>query len=188
MSFETDLWRFIPARHFTKVTEKRAVRVIVIHDMEAPENSTTAESVAKWFQTPASKPASAHICVDSDSIVQCVRDNNIAHAAPGANHDGIQIELAGYARQTLREWLDDYSVLTLSRGAHAAAQYCLKYNIPVKHLTNAELRAGQKGIVGHAQVTEVYKRSDHTDPGKNFPWTFFMGATHDYHAARKKPR
>lgn len=184
MSFETDLWKVVRARWFTKSTAKRSVRVIVIHDMEAPEGAATAETVARYFASTATK-ASAHVCIDSDSVVQCVMDNDVAYAAPGANHDGIQVELAGYARQTMREWLDDYSVQMLNRAAHVVAQYCLKYNVPVKHLTNAQLAGGDKGIVGHAQVSAVYKKSDHTDPGKNFPWDYFVAAVNAYYIVRK---
>jgi len=119
--------------------------------------------------------ASAHLCVDSDSIVQCVFDNNIAAAAPGVNGDGIHIEQAGYAKQTKAEWMDPYGILMINLSANAAAQYCLKYNVPVKHLSNTELKAGEKGIIGHAQATATYKpNAGHTDPGTGFPWEYFM--------------
>lgn len=173
MPFETDNWPYVPARRQSKVGGKRVIRGICIHDMEAPEKEKTAENVAKYFQSPQAG-GSAHICIDSDSVVQCVWDNNIAHAAPGANHDMIHIELAGYAKQTREEWLDAYSVAMLTLAADVTAQYCLKYDIPVKHLSNEELKNGEKGIVGHYQVTAVYKKSTHTDPGKNFPWDFFV--------------
>lgn len=172
--FETDNWPYVKAKHSTSVANKRGVRLIVIHSMEAAEKGDTAENVAKYFKNTI-RQASAHICVDSDSIVQCVLDNDVAWAAPGANNDGIHIEMAGYAKQTKAEWLDPYSTLVLERTADAAAQYCLKYDIPPTHLSNTELGDKvSKGIVSHAQVTEVFKKSTHTDPGKNFPWEYFM--------------
>ena len=162
--FETDNFPVIKARFFRDVIEKRQPRVIVIHSMEAPEKGDTAENVARFFQNPGKKDngqdrqVSAHLCIDNNSIVQCVFDNDVAFAAPGANHDGIHLELAGFAMQTKSQWLDPFSTLVLENAANAAAQYCLKYNIPVKHLSNAELKSGQKGIVGHAQVSEVFKK------------------------------
>ncbi|HEX9944258.1 MAG TPA: N-acetylmuramoyl-L-alanine amidase [Thermoanaerobaculia bacterium] len=187
--FETDPFPVIRARFFTDVTEKRTVRLIVIHSMEAPEKGNTAENVARFFQNPRDadgKPiqVSAHLCVDNDSIVQCVFDNDIAFAAPGVNHDGIQIELAGFARQTKAEWLDPFGILMLDRAANAAAQYCLKYNLPVQHLTNDELKTGQKGIIGHVQASQVFKKSSHTDPGKGFPWDHFLERVAFHHAKR----
>jgi N-acetyl-anhydromuramyl-L-alanine amidase AmpD len=172
---ETQVWPFIAARWYTRVGASvgRKVRLVVIHDMEFPEKLTAAEDVARYFNTTNTK-ASAHICVDANSIVQCVYDSDVAYAAPGANHDGIQIELAGYGSQTREQWLDTYSVAVLTYAADATSQYCTKYSIPAVHLTNAQLKAGKKGIIGHYQASEVYKKSDHTDPGKNFPWDVFI--------------
>jgi len=189
--FETDRFPVIRARFFTDVTEKRNVRVIVVHSMEAAEKGATAENVAKFFQHPGKKDGkdlkvSAHLCIDNNSIVQCVFDNDIAFAAPGANHDGVHLELAGFAKQTKAQWMDPFSILVLENAANAAAQYCLKYNIPIKHLTNEELGDGQKGIVGHAQVSKVFKRSNHTDPGKGFPWDHFLERVKHHHAERMK--
>jgi N-acetyl-anhydromuramyl-L-alanine amidase AmpD len=172
-TFETDNWPFVAARDFTKVTARRTVRLLVIHDMEFPETLTAAEDVARYFQKP-DKPSSAHVCVDTNSVVQCVKDNNVAFAAPGANHDGIQIELAGYGKQSRADWLDEYSFPMLHLGADVTAQYCLKYSIPPIHLTNQALKLGQAGIIGHYQATQVYAQSDHTDPGAGFPWDVFL--------------
>jgi N-acetyl-anhydromuramyl-L-alanine amidase AmpD len=184
-NYETDKFPVIKAKWFTDITGKRKVRLIVIHTMEAPRTADTAENVARYFQK-GTKKASAHLCIDNDSIVQCVFDNDIAYAAPGANSDGIQLELAGFANQTKADWADAYNILLLENAANAAAQYCLKYDIPRKHLTNDELKNGEKGIIGHYQATEVYKISTHTDPGKNFPWDFFIERVEFHYKARKE--
>src|SRR6266571_8384228 len=100
IEFETDKWPFVQAKSSRAVPDgKRHVRLIVIHSMEAPEKGDTAEEIAKFFQNPP-KPASAHLCIDNHSIVQCVLDNHIACRVPAASHNAIQLELAGYARQT----------------------------------------------------------------------------------------
>lgn len=185
MAYETDEWPFTKARHFKDLpTGERTVRVLVIHAMEAPEGEQTAENVARYFATTQTV-ASAHVNVDSNSVVQSVKDSDIAYAAPGANHDGIQIELAGYARQTKKEWLDEFGVRMLNRAADVAAQYCLKYGVPPVQLTDEQLRAGHRGIVGHVQVSNVYKKSTHTDPGPNFPWTYFLCAVRVFMDLRK---
>jgi len=175
----TDLaqWPLIQARWFTKWPGnlKRSVRVIVIHDMEYAERDDAAEIIAHDFATRDEKSkASAHICVDNNSIVRCVKDSDVAFAAPGCNTDGIQIELAGFGKQTRTQWLDDYSEKLLALGADATAQYCLKYKLPPIHLTNEQLASAGRGIVGHYQVSQVYKKSDHIDPGVGFPWDYFI--------------
>jgi N-acetyl-anhydromuramyl-L-alanine amidase AmpD len=179
--FDLDTFPFVKARHFRATGGRRPVRVIVIHSMEAPEKGDTAENVARFFNT-TDREASAHLCIDSDSTVRCVRDDDVAFAAPGANADGVHVELAGFARQTEREWLDPFGVLMLERAAVATAEYCMKYAIPIQRLSNSELaNKTNRGIVSHAQVSEVFKKSDHTDPGSAFPWDFFLERVSHHH-------
>ena len=111
---------FVESPNVTK-TGGRTIDLIVIHTMEMDEKGDTAEHCALWFKNPAAK-VSAHYCVDADSIVQCVRDQDVAWHAPGANHDGIGIEHAGRAKQTGRDWSDAYSVAMLQRCQHCNGQ------------------------------------------------------------------
>lgn len=162
----------VAARWYTK-GRISTIRLIVIHSMEAPEKGDTAENVARYFSTTGTQ-ASAHICVDNNSAVRCVPDSDTAWAAPGANADGLQLELAGYARQTRADWLDPYSLGVLDQAAIVTADWCRRYNIPPKRLTRDQLKAGYRGITCHVDVSAVYKRSDHTDPGPGFPWDVFL--------------
>lgn len=152
----------------------RKVRLVVIHSMESQEKGDTAESVAAWFARGAAK-TSAHICFDNNSAVRCVDDSDTAWAAPNANADGLHAELAGRARQTRAEWLDDFGKAMLKLVAKQVAAWCKKYNIPVVHLTPKQVAAGKKGICSHADVTEAYPGTgSHWDPGKDFPWDVFL--------------
>ena len=172
--FETDAFPFVQARFFRRIQGRRRVRVIVMHTIESPETNQIAENTANFFRT-TTRRASAHVCVDNDSIVQCVLDNDVAAGAPGVNLDGIHIEQAGRAGQTASQWDDDFSRQMLEMSSNAAAQYCLKYDIPIKHLSDDELRNGAKGIIGHVQATRVFPpNAGHTDPGVNFPWDHFI--------------
>jgi N-acetyl-anhydromuramyl-L-alanine amidase AmpD len=174
VSYETDLWPFIEAKHHgVKRTVK--VRLVVIHTpiwREAPDG---AEGLGRYFHDMEdSRVASATLGVDSDSIVQYVKDSVVAYAAPGANHDGVHIEIVGTHLQTKAQWRDYFSITALALAADATAQYCLKYDLPIVHLTDDQLARGLPGVVGHDQVSRVYKKSTHTDPGPNFPWIRFM--------------
>jgi N-acetyl-anhydromuramyl-L-alanine amidase AmpD len=172
-AYETDFWPYVPAKYYGEVRTGQ-VRLIVIHDAEFPEVLNGARGVAQYFTHPDA-PASAHVSVDNQGVIQSVKDSRVAYGAPGANHDGIQIELVGYQSQTRKQWLDGYSLGVLALGADTAAQYSLKYKLPVQHLSDAQLEQGYAGIVGHDQVSRVYRKSDHTDPGPNFPWNLFVG-------------
>lgn len=163
---------FVQAAKY-RVNPGRPLRLIVIHDMEAPEGPATAENCAQYFAGP-SAGGSAHYCVDQDSIVQCVKEADQAAHAPGANTDGIGIELAGYARFSTDEWLAEPSHSTLALAAQLARDISARTGIPPRWLSDDEVRNGAKGMTTHAAISRIYRQSDHSDPGPNFPADEFM--------------
>lgn len=164
--------QYTPSHYYEGRNE--ALRLIVIHTMEAPEGPQTAENTAAYFASGA-VVASAHACVDQDSVVVCLPPTATAFAAPGANAAGYQIEHAGYASQDGAGWADAESQSMLRLSAAHAREIAVAAGIPLRHLTDDELAAGDAGFVGHDQVSRVYKRSDHWDPGPAFPWDQYMG-------------
>lgn len=151
----------------------RRIDLVVIHTMETPERPGAAEAVAHWFSQPRSE-VSAHYCVDADSIVQCVREVDIAWHARGANGRSIGVELAGFAKQTADRWGDAYSRAMLRRAARLVAEICERHDIPPVWLDADDLRDGRPGITGHAQVSDAFERTDHWDPGPAFPVERFL--------------
>ena len=162
---------FRPSPNITK-TSGRAIDVVVIHTMEIDESPAAAEACAAWFARPEAE-VSAHYCVDADSVVQCVAEQDIAWHARGGNGTSIGIELAGWAGQDGSGWNDPFSIATLERASALAAEVCGRYSIPVQWLRARELRARRRGITGHADVSKAFKRSDHWDPGA-FPVDRFL--------------
>jgi N-acetyl-anhydromuramyl-L-alanine amidase AmpD len=167
---------FIQARNYTPA-DRKTIDLLVIHTMEAPEKPDTAENVARWFAGSTAPQASAHYCIDDDSIVQCVRDKDVAWHAPGANHNGLGFEHAGTARQTAADWKDAYTEKVLALSAKLVAEKCKQYAIPARWLMPADLKAGRRGITGHADCTIAFGGS-HTDPGVNFPRDHYLGLVH----------
>jgi peptidoglycan hydrolase-like protein with peptidoglycan-binding domain len=175
---------FMQAKNFTWAN-RETVHWIVLHSMEAPEKPTTAESVARWFagklaDTPRS---SAHWCYDNDSAVLCVPEEHVAWHAKRANRFGVGYELAGNARQTREEWLDDYSESMLWLSARVAANKTIpRWNVPVHFVDRDELKSAYadyidrelpvpdelRGFTTHLEVTHGLGGS-HVDPGKHFP-------------------
>lgn len=167
---------FVQARNY-KATGGRNIDLIVLHSMEAPEKGNTAENTAAYFAGRNAPVASAHYCIDDNSIVQCVRDRDVAYAAPGANHNGIQIEHAGYARQSTGEWADIYSTAMLCRSAALVGQKIKQNQIPILFRAATDLQVGGlrgRGITTHNEVTRAFRKSDHTDPGIGFPMSVFL--------------
>lgn len=155
---------------------ERRIRLGVIHTMESDEKPETAEAVAAWFGGLRGNPpkASAHACVDSDSVVRCVRAAHDAAAAPGANGDGYHLELAGRAGQGVSGWEDPYSQAMLDLAADHMGEVAAIFALPVRRLSVDEVRSGLFGFCGHVDVTMAYRKSTHTDPGTAFPWEPFL--------------
>lgn len=159
-------WIPSPNKHDTRL---RPVRLIVIHSTESPADRARAN--AYYLQDP-SLQASAHYIVGLDAIVQCVSESATAWGAPGANADGIQIELCGWAAS---DWSGDgLRVIDIARPL--VADIARRWGIPLRQLSDGELAAGARGIVTHAQISRVYKQSDHWDPGPRFPMDRLLAA------------
>lgn len=164
----------IQARNFRK-GRRSPISLIVLHDMEAARTSSTARNVAKWFAGPAAPMASCAYCVDAGEVVCSVRPDNTAFHAPGANAQGIGIELAGFARQTEAEWLDAYGYAELDLAAQLVAALCDRYQLPPQFVDAAGILRGEKGLTTHAECTKAFHTAGgHTDPGKGFPLDWFV--------------
>jgi hypothetical protein len=152
------------------------INLIVLHTAEIGESLAGAEALMKVCADPHARDASWHFAVDADSITQSVLVRDVAWHAPGANRTGIGIEMSGRARQTEQEWADDYSAKMLTRCAQLVASLCNEWRIPPVLITSpADLLDGKRGITTHALVSKAWKKSDHWDPGPNFPFDKFMG-------------
>jgi len=174
---------FVESPNVTR-TSGRTIDLVVIHTMETAERLGAAEAVAHWFSRPETE-VSAHYCVDADSVVQCVREQDIAWHARGGNKQSIGIELAGRAGQGRAGWEDEYSTEVLQRAAVVAADVCRRYEIPVRWVRAPGLLEGRRGLTGHVEVSRAFHRSDHWDPGPAFPVARFVDLVRE--AQRERP-
>lgn len=167
--------KFIQAKNW-KWANRSECRLIVIHTMENPEKPNSAEAVAAWFGSASAPMASAHVCIDNDSIVECVKPEHVAFGAPSANKDGYHLEHAGRAAQTAEQWADEYSMGMLRISAKHAAAIAMRFGIPVVKLTPEQVGDKvSKGFCGHVDVTNGFKTpGGHVDPGKAFPWDLYL--------------
>lgn len=174
---------FLQAKHF-RLGPRKTVDLVVIHSAEIGESLEGAEALMRVCATNP-RVASWHYAVDADSITQSVHEADIAFHAPGANHNGIGIELSGRARQTQAEWQDAYSLHMLDRAAELVADICTRWNIPVQSVDRWGLRAGSRGITTHAAVSKAFGKSDHWDPGPNFPMEWLLERVRHFQRAER---
>lgn len=166
---------FVPPRSYSAGRPNGQPRLIVVHYTAGSEGPTSAEDGAAYDQRRADG-TSAHYYVDQNSIVQCVYTWNRAHTALwNGNQVGIHYELCGTV-QSRAQWLDAASSATIKNAAVQMVRDMKKYGIPAVRLTPQQVRAGHRGICGHADVTFAWPEDggDHTDPGTEFPWDVLM--------------
>lgn len=154
-----------------------SVKRIVIHGTVSPCQRGGARSVARYFQS-SSAGGSAHYVVDPGEVVQCYDERTICwHAPPNANSIGI--ELCDPQKGASGRWQDDDHEAMLKRAAALVRQVAARWDIPLRKLTVAQVRAGAAGICGHVDVSAAFHQTDHSDPGPNFPWPEFMQMVND---------
>ena len=156
------------AVHSSGPRDKAACQFIVTHCGEAK----TAQGMASWFTNPASG-GSTKIEVDADVSYQTLSDLTIPWGAPPLNSTGLHCELAGYSAWTAAGWLKRRRML--QRAAWQYAKWSIKYQIPVRWLTAAQLRKvtavpgkGNGGFTSHVEISKAWGKTDHSDPGPGF--------------------
>ncbi|MER7942046.1 amidase [Streptomyces sp. NBC_01696] len=124
---------------------------VVIHVTQGSYAGTIS-----WFQNATSKVSSHYVVRSSDGqITQMVRDKDTAYHAKSANASSLGIEHEGF--------IDDPSWFTdpMYRSSAALTAYlCDRYGIP----------KDRSHIIGHSEAPG----NDHTDPGANWNWTYYM--------------
>lgn len=147
---------------------------IVGHTTEGSEGLRSAEAGAEYDQRRPDG-TSTHFFHDQDTTVQCVRTTDRANAAKGTgNRRGIHHELCGRAAQNPAQWDDAASRGTIRNFARQAARDAKRWNIPVRLLTVAQVAAYERGFCEHATISAAFGQSDHTDPGRNYPWAWTL--------------
>lgn len=152
---------------------------IVIHCTVSPCVAGGRYTIAKIFNNPAGRTASAHYIVDPEAAVQDVGDSKVAEHAPPNPHS-IGIELCdplisqAWDKAHAGRWNDALHQSMLHRAARITARLALAYGVPIHKLTVAELKAGKHGICGHVDVSNAFHETTHWDPGPAFPWVEFL--------------
>jgi N-acetyl-anhydromuramyl-L-alanine amidase AmpD len=166
---------FVAAYNFTPITGvPRSLDFVVVHCTENPDVAGLARANANIFSRKDARKASFHYVLDNTEVIQCVKDTDVAWHAPGANHNGIGVEIVGKAGQTQSQWADDFSRVALYNAMGLIAYLCRKYAIPPLFV-DAENLTKTRGITRHSDVTKAFpKLGCHWDPGPNFPIEAFI--------------
>jgi len=151
-------------------TRVEAIRGITVHTAEALDLlglDETAFGVARYLAT-VTRPASAHVVVDSVNRVDLLPDDYTAFHASGGNSAGLGIEIGYHAHMWGQRWTRER--LLLLQAAAWCAEKALRYGIPIERVTAEEWHAGRGGFIAHADL-DPGRRSD---PGPAFEWDRFL--------------
>nr|WP_240971240.1 peptidoglycan recognition family protein [Microbispora sp. CL1-1] len=151
---------------------QNSVTRIVIHGTVSPCQRGGAVNVAHYFQTPGAG-GSAHYVVDPGEVVRCLAETTVAYHAP-PNTGTIGVELCDPQKGAASRWGDDDHEAMLRLAADLVRRIAQRWDVPLRRLTVADVKAGKRGICGHVDVSKAFHQSDHTDPGDAFPWGHFM--------------
>lgn len=155
----------------------------VVHDAETPLADAYVASIAQFFQRGPVAGTSAHHMVGPRTWLQLLPEDYVAYAAgPKANPRGVHWEQCGYASFSRAQWLTADGIAQLNRLGAGLMESCVRWNIPVRWCTDAQLRAaalgqpGSGGLSTHEQVARVLGGTTHTDPAPNYPGDLLLAA------------
>ncbi|NEB93202.1 N-acetylmuramoyl-L-alanine amidase [Streptomyces bauhiniae] len=148
--YPSALWVPANAANYA-VGRTAAISKVVIHVTEGSYAGTIS-----WFQNPSAQVSAHYVVRSSDGqITQMVREKDTAWHARSGNATGVGIEHEGYIDNP--SWFTDAMYRS---SAALTASICARYGIP----------KDRAHIVGHSEVPG----NDHTDPGPNWNWTYYM--------------
>jgi hypothetical protein len=186
-----------PFRH--SGLDNKPINRVVIHSTVSPCEPGGARKIAAYFRSEQAK-GSAHYVIDPEETVQAAFDSVVCwHAPPndgslgnemcdipGPVPDDPPLSAAFKAARRAWRWTRPNQRAMLERTARLTARQCLAYDVPIKFLTPQLLRAGERGITTHNNVSTAFGQSTHWDPGF-WPRRWFMRRVR-FHAARIRER
>lgn len=134
-----------------QVANRTSISTIVVHVTQGSYAGTIS-----WFKNPDSNVTTHYVIRSSDGqVTQMVREKDIAWHARNANATSVGIEHEGFVDQP--SWFTD---------AMYRSSAALVRNIADRR----GIPKDRAHIVGHSEVPG----NDHTDPGVNWNWTYYM--------------
>lgn len=144
------------------------VKRLVVH-CTAGADGKGARGTAEYFRDPNAN-GSAHEVIDPKEVVICAHDDVVCwHAPPNTHSKGYEL-CCSQSNDGKGHWALASHQAMLRLLSKELARDCVKYSIPVRKLTVDQVRAGEKGICGHVDVSLAFHQSTHEDPGPYFPW------------------
>ncbi len=137
---------------------------VVLHSTRGGTASaaTDYEATINWFVNPNSQ-VSAHVVIGPQRVCRMVDDADQAWHAEEHNATHLGMEIAQPKIDT------PFSDFQYEAAAILVREWCAKYNLPLKHVTDSS----ERGMIGHEETAQG-RRVGKTDPGPRFDWPRFV--------------
>jgi LysM repeat protein len=142
--------------------EAKEVDWLVLHTAEGAKDEV---ALGSYFAGTTKGSSAAGVGQDG-GYASYVNYADTAWCAPPLNQEAEHLEICGFAKWTRAEWLAQKAMLETV--AKWIAWRCTVRKIPIRFVSSPKV--GTSGVTGHVQVNNVYRKSDHWDPGPQFPW------------------
>lgn len=144
----------------------------VVHSLEAPARRGLAwDLAAGWLKNAGVSP---HAMTDPGETVETCPESIIGWHCGNGNQRSRGLEVTGYASWTLAQWTTGDAWEALRLDAKRLAEGCSRANIPLRWLSLGQIRAGERGVCTHFDISQTFGGTNHTDPGPGFPYEAFM--------------
>lgn len=155
----------VAVRHGAKLWNNAAPtrQAIIIHTTEGGY-----EGAIGWMEGQRNGSYHRLVSLDGRETWLVPEDKQSWSAMATGNRIGLHLSHEGYARFTRAEWLAKGA--SLERAAQRIAAWHKAYGIPLVRISAADLKAGKRGIAGHADVSTAWRETNHTDPGGGYPY------------------
>jgi hypothetical protein len=164
--------RFVQARSYGGAFRSGQPRLIVIHSLEAPPRRGLAYDLAAgWLQNAGVSPQ--HM-TDPGETVDTLRPGIVGYHCGNGNQQSVGLEVTGYAGWSKDQWLDPTAFAAVRLDAKQGAAVAKHYGIPMRWLSLAQIRNGERGFCTHNDISLTLGGTNHWDPGPNFPYGIFM--------------
>ena len=159
--------------------------LIVIHSLEAPARRGLAWDLANgWIKNAGVSP---HSMTDPGETVDLLNLSTVGWHCGNGNQVGIGLEVTGYAAWSTSQWTNGDAFEALKLDAKRCAEVAKAKGIPIRWLSLQQIRNGERGMCTHADISATLGGTNHTDPGKGFPYSLFLQLVQQYAGGEVAP-
>lgn len=149
---------------------------LAVHTTEGIMRAVDLRAWTAW-------PGSSHASSDETGVLLTPAEGFVSYdlmawTLRNANPYSENIEQCGWAAWTRAEWLA--RPLLLDATARWLADRSRARGIPLRRLTDDEIRRRVPGVLGHGDYSRATGDGTHSDPGPNYPWDVVLAAANAY--------